>query len=156
MMAPEEIVAAWDAGLKSLKAIHHQAGNDLVRVSVVRAKAFCFAIATHHQPTKSNANTRTFAGSDDFQLRKGGPRWKIVKLEFTLKCLEGNPDPERTWRRRATRGSVRDENEVAGRVLEGQTVGVSLTLPIHSLRSSRVAAFVTTGVGGSEPPSSLK
>ena len=90
MMAPEEIVAGWDAGLKSLKAIHHQAGNGLVRVSAAKAKAFCFAIATHHQLPKSNANTRTFAGSDYFERRNGAGWWRITRFKFILKYIGGN------------------------------------------------------------------
>ncbi|MGD8582818.1 MAG: nuclear transport factor 2 family protein, partial [Gammaproteobacteria bacterium] len=74
-LTPEEIVSAWDAGLKPLRSIHHQAGNYLVDVSGTKADAFCYGIASHYLPNKSNRNTRTFVGSYEFQLLKEGGCW---------------------------------------------------------------------------------
>ncbi|MBI3527184.1 MAG: nuclear transport factor 2 family protein [Betaproteobacteria bacterium] len=93
-MAPDEIVAAWDAGLKPLKAIHHQAGNYIVRVSGIKAEAFCYGIASHYLPNKTNVNTRTFVGSYDFELLKTAGKWRISKFKFNLKYLDGNPNLE--------------------------------------------------------------
>jgi hypothetical protein len=83
-------VAAWDAGLKPIKAVHHQAGNHLVRVLGARAEAFCYGTATHYLPNKTNVNTRTFAGSYDFELAKDGAKWTITKFKFNLKYVDGN------------------------------------------------------------------
>jgi len=91
---PAEIAAAWDAGLKPLKAIHHQAGNHVVRILGDRAEAFCYGIATHYLPNKTNANTRTFVGSYDFELARSGARWEIAKFRFNLKYIDGNRDLE--------------------------------------------------------------
>lgn len=91
---PDEIVAAWDAGLKPLKAVHHQAGNYLVRILGEKAEAFCYGIAIHYLPNKTNANTRTFVGSYDFELAKDGGRWAIAKFKFNLKYVDGNPNLE--------------------------------------------------------------
>ena len=93
-MTPDEIVTAWDAGLKPLKAIHHQAGNYIVRVSGMKAEAFCYAIASHYLPNKTNMNTRTFVGSYDFELLKDDGRWRIAKFKFNLKYIDGNPNLE--------------------------------------------------------------
>jgi hypothetical protein len=93
-MTPDEIVSAWDAGLKRLKAIHHQAGNYIVRVSGAKAEAFCYGIAIHYLPNKTNMNTRTFVGSYDFELVKDGGRWMITKFKFNLKYIDGNLDLE--------------------------------------------------------------
>jgi hypothetical protein len=93
-LAPSQIVAAWDAGLKPLKAIHHQAGNFIVRVSGNQAEAFCYGIASHYLPNKSNQNTRLFVGSYDFGLLNEGGRWKISKFKFNLKYIDGNPNLE--------------------------------------------------------------
>ncbi len=91
-MKPAEITAGWDAGLKPLKAIHHQAGNHIVRVAATTAEAFCYAIATHYLPNKTGANTRTFVGSYDFGLVKRADRWLIDRFRFNLKYVDGNAD----------------------------------------------------------------
>ena len=93
-LSPDDIVAAWETGLKPLKAIHHQAGNYLVEVNGTNAEAFCYGIATHYLPNKSNKNTRTFVGSYEFELQKNSGRWRIAKLKFNLKYIDGNPDLE--------------------------------------------------------------
>jgi hypothetical protein len=93
-LSPEDIVAAWETGLKPLKAIHHQAGNYLVEVNGTNAEAFCYGIASHYLPNKSNKNTRTFVGSYEFELQKDSGRWRIAKFKFNLKYIDGNPDLE--------------------------------------------------------------
>ena len=93
-LTPDDIVSAWDTGLKPLKAIHHQTGNYLVEVSGTKAGAFCYGIASHYLPNKSNKNTRTFVGSYEFELQKNSGRWRIAKFKFNLKYIDGNPDLE--------------------------------------------------------------
>jgi hypothetical protein len=95
-MTPAEIVAVWDAGLRPLKAVHHQAGNYLVRVSGTTAKAFCYGIASHYLPNPSGRNTRTFVGSYDFDLVKQAGRWMVSMFKFNLKYIDGNPYLERS------------------------------------------------------------
>lgn len=91
---PAEIVSVWETGLKPLKAIHHQVGNHIVRVLGNRAEAFCYGIATHYLPNKTDVNTRTFVGSYDFELAKDVDRWVIAKFKFNLKYIDGNPNLE--------------------------------------------------------------
>jgi hypothetical protein len=93
-MSPAEIVAAWEVGLKPLQAIHHQAGNYLVRVSGPNAKAFCYGIASHYLPNKTHRDTRTFVGSYDFELVKDAETWRISAFRFNLKYVDGNPHLE--------------------------------------------------------------
>ena len=91
---PDDIVAAWDAGLKPLKALHHQVGNYLVTVNGSKAEAFCYGIASHYLPNKSNKNTRTFVGSYEFELLKDNDHWRIAIFRFILKYIDGNSDLE--------------------------------------------------------------
>ena len=93
-LSPDRIVAAWEAGLKPLKAVHHQAGNYLVNVKGSQAEAFCYGIASHYLPNRTNVNTRTFVGSYDFELVKDGGIWKIAMFKFNLKYIDGNPNLE--------------------------------------------------------------
>ena len=93
-MTPADIVAAWDKGLKPLKAIHHQTGNYLVEVDNNKADVFCYGIASHYLPNKTNQNTRIFVGSYNFHLTKNGESWQIDKFKFNLKYIDGNPNLE--------------------------------------------------------------
>jgi hypothetical protein len=89
-LTPQEIVTSWDKGLKPLKAIHHQTGNYIVSINQNEADVFCYGIASHYLPNKSNQNTRTFVGSYDFHLIKNDEKWQIDKFKFNLKYIDGN------------------------------------------------------------------
>jgi hypothetical protein len=89
-LSPQQIVDGWEQGLKSLQAIHHQAGNYLVTAKDNQADVFCYGIAIHYLPNPSNQNTRTFVGSYDVHLMKHGLDWKIDRFKFNLKFLEDN------------------------------------------------------------------
>ena len=93
-LTPLEIVTSWEKGLKPLKAIHHQAGNYIVNANQNEAEVFCYGIASHYLPNKSNQNTRIFVGSYDFHLIKNGENWQIDKFKFNLKYIDGNPNLE--------------------------------------------------------------
>ncbi len=95
-MTPQEIVNGWDKGLKALTAIHHQAGNFLVDVKDSEAAVFCYGVAWHYLPNKTNRNTRTFVGSYDVHLVVQDAEWKIDRFKFNLKFIEGNPDLEKS------------------------------------------------------------
>ncbi len=89
-MTPADIVAAWAKGLKPLKAIHHQTGNYVINVERNAADVFCYGIASHYLPNKTNRNTRTFVGSYNFHLMKSGAKWQIDQFKFNLKYIDGN------------------------------------------------------------------
>lgn len=93
-LTPQDIVAAWDKGLKPLKAIHHQAGNYIVKIMQNEADVFCYGIASHYLPNKTNQNTRIFVGSYNFHLVRSGESWQIDKFKFNLKYIDGNPNLE--------------------------------------------------------------
>lgn len=88
------IVEGWEAGLRPLRAIHHQAGNHLVEIDGDRATAFCYGIASHYLPNPTGRNTRTFVGSYDLELEKRDGAWRINLFRFNLKYREGNLDLE--------------------------------------------------------------
>ena len=89
-MTSQAIVEAWEKGLKDLKALHHQAGNHIAKLVPDGAEVFCYGIASHYLPNKTNQNTRTFVGSYDFHLTKKSGDWRIDKFKFNLKYIEGN------------------------------------------------------------------
>ncbi|NUM80880.1 nuclear transport factor 2 family protein [bacterium] len=89
-LTPRQITDAWDAGLKELKAIHHQVGNYKISMNGGEADVFCYGIASHYLPNSTNQNTRTFVGSYNFHLRKIGETWRIDQFKFNLKYMDGN------------------------------------------------------------------
>jgi hypothetical protein len=93
-LTSQQIVDAWDKGLKALKSIHHQAGNYMVNINQDQADAFCYGIASHYLPNKTNRNTRIFVGSYNFHLIKEGQIWRIDQFKFNLKYIDGNPNLE--------------------------------------------------------------
>src|SRR6185295_9121563 len=92
ILTAQAIVDMWEAGLRPLQAIHHQAGNLLAAVEGDRATAFCYGIASHYLANPSGRNTRTFVGSYDFSLARLAGRWKISAFKFNLKYIDGNKD----------------------------------------------------------------
>jgi SnoaL-like protein len=57
-LTPEQIATGWEEGLRSIEALHHQAGNYRVDVRGDQATAFCYGIASHYRSTRSGQNTR--------------------------------------------------------------------------------------------------
>ncbi len=93
-LTSQQIVDAWDKGLKALKSIHHQVGNYMVNIDQAQADAFCYGIASHYLPNKTNQNTRLFVGSYNFHLTKEDQSWRIDQFKFNLKYIDGNPNLE--------------------------------------------------------------
>jgi hypothetical protein len=94
-LAPAEISAAWETGLRPIEAIHHQTGNLSVWCKGREATASCYGIAYHFRRTASGRNTRVFVGSYDFHLQRAGDTWRIDIFRFNLKFIDGNPDLEK-------------------------------------------------------------
>lgn len=95
-VTPKQITDQWEQGLKKLKAIHHQAGNYQIEVKNSEADVFCYGIATHYLPNPSKNNVRTFVGSYNIHLVKLNQSWRIDKLKFNLKYLDGNLELEKS------------------------------------------------------------
>jgi len=90
MIAKERIAEAWENGLQDLQAIHHQIGNFLITWETDGVSVFCYGIAYHYLPERSNRNTKIFVGSYDLHLVKLAETWKIDKFTFNEKFVAGN------------------------------------------------------------------
>ncbi len=90
MIAKERIAEAWEDGLRDLQAIHHQVGNFLVTGEPDGASVFCYGIAYHYLPERSNRNTKIFVGSYTLHLVKQAESWKVDKFSFNEKFVAGN------------------------------------------------------------------
>ncbi len=90
-MAPHQVAQAWAEGFKTLDHVHHQVGNFRTSVNGQQAKVLCYGVAFHYRariaaPVKS----RTFVGAYEFDLLAQTGKWRISKLKFILKFIEGN------------------------------------------------------------------
>ncbi len=95
-LTPTQITDAWDAGLKPIEHVHHQAGNLQISVEGSAASAFCYGIALHYRTTKSGDNVRRFVGSYDFGLQLTPRGWLISFFRFNVKFVDGNRDLEKS------------------------------------------------------------
>ncbi len=66
----------------------------MVNINQDQAEAFCYGIASHYLPNKTNQNTRIFVGSYNFHLTKEARGWRIDQFKFNLKYIDGNPNLE--------------------------------------------------------------
>ena len=89
-IAKERIAEAWENGLRDLQAIHHQVGNFLVNWETDGVSVFCYGIAYHYLPERSNRNTKIFVGNYTLHLVKQAGTWKIDTFTFNEKFVAGN------------------------------------------------------------------
>lgn len=94
LTAGAEIVAGWSGELDRLDAVHHQAGNYEVEVHGEEASARCNGTAWHHRAGEPGGRTTVFVGSYDVGLRKQRGVWKIHRLRYDLKFVDGNGEDE--------------------------------------------------------------
>jgi hypothetical protein len=92
ILSPVEITDKWNEQLKGLKGIHHQVSNILLEIGNMEADFFCYGIEMHFLPGKSKNNTKTLVGSYDIHLLNTYKGWKIDRIKFNLKFVDGNPE----------------------------------------------------------------
>jgi len=94
-MAPREVAQAWAEGFKPLTHVHHQVGNFRTEVGGEAATVRCYGIALHHRSGLSTLpDTRRFVGTYVLQLASTGGHWRITRLQFDLKFIDGRLDLE--------------------------------------------------------------
>jgi hypothetical protein len=92
-LPPGKICDMWRDGFKGIDAIHHQAGNYLVRIfDDVNAEVTCYAVATHYKKSASKGNVREFVGSYNIGLVFTDQGWRINAFRYNLKYMNGNVD----------------------------------------------------------------
>jgi hypothetical protein len=89
-LSPDEIVSRWDQGLKNIRHVHHQIGNFRVKTDNDHAQVMCNGIAMHEAEDPAGNNTRTFVGTYDIGMIRVFDSWKVEKLKFNLKFIDGN------------------------------------------------------------------
>jgi hypothetical protein len=95
-MTPRQVAAAWAEGFKPLSHVHHQVGNFQTAVSGSTATVRCYGIALHYRSgITAEAKARTFVGTYELELTYREHGWRINRLKFNLKFIDGNLELEK-------------------------------------------------------------
>jgi len=94
-MSPKQVAAAWAAAFQPLDQVHHQIGNLRTEVSGDRAQVKCYGIAYHYRAKAAGLKTRSFVGSYELDLWAEAGHWRIARLMFKLKFVDGNLELEK-------------------------------------------------------------
>ena len=86
----QAICDMWEEGFKDIDVINHLSGNFLVNIDGETADAYCYATATHFKDAATHGKTREFIGSYEFTLDKVGSGWRISKMKYNLRYMNGN------------------------------------------------------------------
>ena len=89
-MTPHEVAEAWAASFGALDHVHHQIGNLRTEIDGARAVVRCYGVAFHHREAAAGGKTRTFVGTYEITLREVAGAWRIERLVFALKFIDGN------------------------------------------------------------------
>ncbi|MGE5807429.1 MAG: nuclear transport factor 2 family protein [Ignavibacteria bacterium] len=91
-LTASQIIDSWKGLLPGFDKTHHQLGNYLVETDSQKAKVFCYGLAAHYLVNESKNNIWTVVGSYDFELKHVNNYWRISKMKFNLKYIDGNND----------------------------------------------------------------
>lgn len=94
-MTPGQVAQAWAAGFKPLDHVHHQIGNLRTQVGGDSALVKCHGVAFHHRGQAVGLKSRIFVGTYEIALRAFADRWRISRLVFRLKFIDGNLELEK-------------------------------------------------------------
>jgi len=89
-MTPKQVAQAWSDGFKPLDHVHHQIGNLRTEVSEGKALVKCYGVALHHRAKSQGLKTRIFVGTYEIDLIPMSDQWRISRLMYKLKFIDGN------------------------------------------------------------------
>jgi hypothetical protein len=89
-LAAADIIESWKSIMPGFDKTHHQLGNYIVETDSRVAKVFCYGTATHYLSNESKNNLWIVVGSYDLELQTIDEAWRITKMTFNLKYIDGN------------------------------------------------------------------
>jgi hypothetical protein len=96
-MTPRQVTNAWAEGFKALDHVHHQLGNFQINVDGQHAHVRCYGIAFHFRGgIVAAVKSRSFVGTYEIDLSSTQGSWRIARLQFVLKFIDGNPELEKS------------------------------------------------------------
>ena len=94
-LPPREVCTTWAESFAPLDHVHHQVGNFQTHIVGRMATVNCHGIAFHYRAKASVAGQcRTFVGAYEIDLTRNSGKWRINRLKFNLKFIEGNRNLE--------------------------------------------------------------
>lgn len=90
IVSSREICYRWEEAFEELDAIHHQAGNYIVKIDGDQAEVYAYSVASHYKAAAKKGKTREFVGSYDLHLSKKNEGWRIDRFKYNLKYSTGN------------------------------------------------------------------
>lgn len=91
-LTPRQVAEAWAKGFEPLSSVHHQVGN--FRTTLIardETSVRCYGVALHHRDDVApESGTRRFVGTYEIDLHRQGEEWRISRLKFLLKFIDGN------------------------------------------------------------------
>jgi len=94
-MTPKQVAQAWADGFKPLDHVHHQVGNFRTQLADGNATVKCYGVALHHRAKAQGLKTRMFVGTYEIDLIPMSDQWRISRLMFKLKFIDGNVELEK-------------------------------------------------------------
>ena len=91
-LTSSQIIDSWKGILPGFDKTHHQLGNYLFETDSDLVKVFCYGTATHYLANESKNNLWIVVGSYDLELKAINNTWRITKMKFNLKYMDGNND----------------------------------------------------------------
>ena len=92
---PEVVSSIWADGFKSLDHVHHQVSNFRTEIDGDRAQVRCYGTVYHYRnDIEDPVKWRQFVGTYEFDLIKLEDGWRISRLKFICKFVEGNQQLE--------------------------------------------------------------
>jgi hypothetical protein len=101
-----DIINSWKSVMPGFDKTHHQLGNYIVETDSLVAKVFCYGTATHYLNNESKNNVWTVVGSYDLELRTVNKAWRITKMKFNLKYIDGNSELPKIAQERAKKVDI--------------------------------------------------
>lgn len=90
-VTPQQAADSWAKGFEPLSHVHHQVGNFRTEVKGSQATLCCYGIALHHRSgIAAESKTRRFVGTYEIDLERDAQAWRINRLKFLLKFIDGN------------------------------------------------------------------
>lgn len=88
-LSPQQITESWRTILPGFTSTHHQLGNFIAQDNGDSAEVFCYGTATHYLK-HADGNIWTVVGSYDFELKRIENSWRVSKMKFNFKYMDGN------------------------------------------------------------------
>ena len=89
-LSAQQLCQNWASGFEGIDAIHHQAGNYIIRLVENIAYANVYAIASHYKESATKGTTREFVGTYNFKLKMTERGWRLFSFLFSLRYINGN------------------------------------------------------------------